>query len=74
MLQDKAITGSVFSLIFTTLGAMFGQLIIPLPAIGAVFGSFWGGFIGRILGIVMAGYGIAVKVILYTMTWTIPGN
>ncbi|KAF6034183.1 hypothetical protein EB796_007509 [Bugula neritina] len=59
--KDKAITGSVFSLTFTTLGAMIGQLLIPLPAIGAVFGSFWGGFIGRIVGILLAGGGIAIK-------------
>ncbi|XP_067938751.1 uncharacterized protein [Watersipora subatra] len=59
--KDKAITGSVFSLVFATLGAMFGQVIIPLPAMGAVIGSFWGGFSGRIFGILLAGYGIALK-------------
>jgi len=42
---------------------MIGQLLIPLPAIGAVFGSFWGGFIGRIVGILLAGGGIAIKVL-----------
>jgi len=59
--KDKAITGSVFSLVLTTIGAIMGQLLIPLPAIGAVLGSFWGGFFGRIVGIVLAGYGIAIK-------------
>lgn len=52
----------MFSLVFSTLGAMIGQLLIPVPGVGAVIGSFTGGIIGRILGIVLAGYGIAVKV------------